>query len=95
MRVYDKDFKEEAIKLSNEIGNKAAAEKLGIPETTLYTWKTRTKQYGEIAFVGSGHKRVDPKTADMKAMEKKIKELEDVNDILKRALGFFAVSQKK
>ena len=95
MRVYDKEFKEEAIKLSHEIGNKAASEQLGIPETTLYTWRSRTKQYGAIAFVGSGHKRLDPKTAEIKAYEKRIKELEAANDILKRALGFFAESQKR
>lgn len=95
MRVYDKEFKEEAIKLSYELGLKAAAEQLGIPGTTLYTWRNRTKQYGSIAFVGSGNKRIDPKTAEVRAMEKKIKELEAANDILKRALGFFAGSQKK
>lgn len=55
--------------------------------------ENRTKKYGEIAFVGSGNKRVDPKTAEIRIMQKKIKEL--ANDILKRALGFFAESQKK
>lgn len=95
MRGYDKDFKEEAIKLSYEIGAKAAADKLGIPVTTLSSWRSRNNQYGEIAFVGSGHKRIDPKMAEIRKMEKKIKELETANDILKRALGFFAESQKK
>ena len=95
MREYDKDFKQEAIKLSYEIGPTPAADKLGIPVTTLYTWRKDAKRYGEIAFVGSGHKRIDPHTAELKAMEKKIKELEAANDILKSALGFFAKSQKK
>ena len=95
MRVYEKEFKEEAIKLSYEIGNKAASEQLGIPSTTLYTWRSRIRQHGSIAFVGSVNKRVEPKTAEIKAMQKKIKELEAANDILKRALGFFAESQKK
>lgn len=95
MRGYDKEFKEEAIKLSYEIGNRAAAEQLGIPETTLYTWRSRLKQYDAIAFVGSGNKRMDPKTAEIRTMEKKIKELEAANDILKKALAFFAQSQKK
>lgn len=95
MRVYDKEFKEEAVKLSHDIGTKAASEQLGIPITTLYTWKSQIKQHGLIAFVGSGHKRIDPKTVEIKAMEKKIKELEAANDILKKALGFFAESQKK
>lgn len=95
MRVYDKEFKEEAVKLSNDIGNKAASDQLGIPVTTLYTWKSQIKQHGSIAFVGSGHKRIDPKMAEVKALEKKIKELEAANDILKKALGFFAESQKR
>jgi transposase len=95
MREYDKDFKQEALKLSYEIGPTAAAEKLGIPITTLYTWRNHSKQYGGIAFVGSGHKRIDPKTVEVRALEKKIKELEAANDILKSALGFFARSQKK
>lgn len=95
MRVYDKEFKEEAIKLSYELGIRAAAEQLGVPGTTLYTWRNRSHQYGAIAFVGSGNKRIDPKTAEVRVMEKKIKELEAANDILKRALGFFAGSQKK
>jgi transposase len=54
MRVYDKEFKEEAIKLSYEIGNKVASKQLGIPVTTLYTWRSRHNQYGTIAFLGSG-----------------------------------------
>jgi transposase len=95
MRDYDNDFKEEVIKLSYEIGPKEAVGKLGIPGTTLYTWKNRTKKYGAIAFIGSGNKRLDPKTAEIREMEKKIKELEVANDILIRALVFFAESQKK
>jgi transposase len=95
MRVYDKEFKEEAIKLSCEIGPKAASDQLGIPVTTLYSWRTQIKQYGSIAFVGSGNPRLDPKIAEIKGLEKKIKELEVTNDILKKALAFFAESQKK
>lgn len=47
--------------MSNEIGNKPASEQLGIPVTTLYTWKSQIKQHGPIAFVGSGNKRIDPR----------------------------------
>lgn len=35
MRGYDKGFKEEAIKLSYEVGIRAAAEQLGVPGTTV------------------------------------------------------------
>ncbi|MHB1406159.1 MAG: transposase, partial [Desulfitobacteriaceae bacterium] len=78
MRDYDKDFKEEAIKLSYEIGPTKASDQLGVP--TLYTWRSKLKKHGDLAFVGSGHQRLDPKTAQVKALEKKIKELESAND---------------
>mgnify|MGYP001058145925 CR=1 FL=1 len=95
MRDYDKEFREEAIKLSYEVGPTKASDQLGIPLTTLYTWRNKLKKHGGLAFVGSGHQRIDPQTAQVKALEKKIKELESANDILKKALGFFAESQKK
>ncbi|MCI0184438.1 transposase [Sulfoacidibacillus ferrooxidans] len=95
MRVYDKEFKEEAIKLSYEVGPTVASNQLGIPSTTLYTWRSQSKQHGSLAFVGSGHPRIDPKTAELKGLEKKIRELESANDILKKALAFFAESQKR
>lgn len=37
MATYSKEFKEEAIRLSDEIGNKKAAAQLGIP---YYSWQT-------------------------------------------------------
>lgn len=95
MRVYDKQFKEEALKLSNEIGLKSTSDQLGVPVTTLSSWRASFKKHGNIAFVGSGHQRIDPKTAEVRTLEKKIRELESANDILKKALAFFAESQKK
>jgi transposase InsO family protein len=55
MRRYDKAFKEEAIRLSDEIGLKKAAEQLGIPYFTLQGWRKQKSQHGDRAFVGSGH----------------------------------------
>ncbi len=37
-RQYDEEFKKQTVKLAMEIGNKAAAEELGIPKGTLGTW---------------------------------------------------------
>ena len=71
MRVYNKEFKEEAVKLSYEVGPTAASAQLGIPPTTLYTWRSQSKQHGSLAFVGSGHQRIDPKTAELKGLEKR------------------------
>ena len=51
-KQYDEEFKKQAIKLAKEIGNKAAADELGIPKGTLGTWLHKAKQ-GEID-TGSG-----------------------------------------
>ena len=94
---YDKTFKEEAIKLSDEIGVKAAAAQLGIPYYTLAGWRNSTKKYGSNAMVGSGHKRMsaNEKEQRIRELEKENSELRRSNEILKDALGFFASSRKK
>ena len=42
MATYSKEFKEEAIRLSDEIGNKKAVAPLGIPYYTLADWRNRS-----------------------------------------------------
>ena len=68
---YDKTFKEEAVRLSDEIGPKKAAEQLGIPYHTLSYWRRTKSCYGQQAFPGSGKARI-PK----EAAEQRIRELE-------------------
>ena len=41
MKHYSKEFKEEALKLSDEIGVKKAAQQLGIAYYTLADWRSR------------------------------------------------------
>ncbi len=38
MRKYNKEFKEEAVKLSDEVGTKQAAAQLGVAYYTLSAW---------------------------------------------------------
>ena len=56
---------------------------------------SREREYGAQAHVGSGRKRLNAGGDEMARMAKRIKELEKANQILKDALGFFAVSQKR
>ena len=92
MTKYSKEFKKEAIRLSDEIGNKKAAAQLGIPYYTLADWRNHSK-----------HKPKEP-GAELNEMEMKIRyrelerenaELRQANEILKDALGFFAKDRKK
>ncbi|GGG16334.1 transposase [Paenibacillus abyssi] len=54
MKRYDKAFKEEAVRLSDEIGPKKAAEQLGVAYHTLQDWRKRRTLHGEGAHIGSG-----------------------------------------
>jgi transposase len=96
MSTYDKQFKEEAVKLSDEIGAKKAANQLGIPYYTLAEWRSRRKQHGDMAHIGSGHAYSDAgKTQREIELERENSELRRANEILKDALGFFAKDRKK
>ena len=97
MTTYEKSFKEEAVKLSDEIGIKKAAQQLGIPYYTLADWRHRQNIHGSQAHEGSGHKRMsgDEKDQRIRELEKQNAELQRANEILQEALGFFAKNRKK
>ena len=94
---YDNSFKLEALKLSDEIGVRRAAEQLGIPYYTLADWRNIRKSVGESAFVGSGNRRepLDEKERRIQELENELRETKRANEILKDALGFFAESRRK
>jgi transposase len=96
MKNYDKQFKEEAVRLSDEVGVKNAAEQLGVSYYTLVDWRSRRKQYGEKAYVGSGRSYSDPNMSPRELeLERENAELRRANEILKDALGFFAKDRKR
>lgn len=95
MRKYDKEFKEEAVKLSDEVGVKQAAAQLGISYYSLAEWRQNEKAYGDHAFVGSGIRRDAPLSENERQLMKQVRELQKANEILKDALGFFAKDRKK
>lgn len=102
-KQYDEEFKKQAVKLAKEIGNKAAAEELGIPKGTLGTW-LRRERAGKID-TGTGTRSPDESlnpaqqlqeaNKRIKELEKKNRELEELNEFLEEASAFFAASRRK
>ena len=91
MATYSKEFKEEAIRLSNEIGNKKAASQLGIPYYTLADWRNNSKHPKKEAVTLSEEEL----RIRNRELERENAELREANNILKDALGFFAKDRKK
>ena len=88
MQRYSREFREEAISLSDEIGPTKAAQQLGINYATLIDWRKKRKTKPE-----KEKSTAEPKTVE--ELQKEIAELKKANDILKDALGFFALDRKK
>nr|WP_267894264.1 transposase [Staphylococcus chromogenes] len=92
-RKYDHSFKMEAIQLV-ESGRKATevSRDLDIPIQTLTKWLSVYRKEGEKGFVGSG--RRTPKKQSEVDLQKRLKELEEENKILKKTMHIFAKDQK-
>ena len=102
-KVYDLEYKVQAIKLANEIGQAKAAAELGISKNTIYTW-IRKVRLGQLDLGEGMH---TPKSAmtlneeivqlrqQVKVQEKEIRRLKKENDFLEEASAFFAASRLK
>lgn len=89
---YSKEFKEEALKLSDEIGLKKAALQLGIQYYTLSEWRKNRKAAAEVARPALTDAELRIRNNEL---ERENAELKRANDILKDALGFFAKDRRK
>ena len=83
---YTKEFKEEALKLSDEIGVRKTAEQLGLKYNTL---KHRKEEEARP------RPSEDEQARRIRELEQELAEVKRANDILKDALGFFAKDRKK
>lgn len=93
MAKYSREFKEEALKLSDEIGVKKAASQLGIPYYTLADWRNRTRD--QIMMQPKKEVSMTEQEIRIRELEHENAELRSANEILKDALGFFAKDRKK
>jgi len=91
---YDKQFKLYAAKMVVEDGRKIAevARELDLVEQTLSKWVAKYKEDQEDSFVGSGN--LKPKDKAEYEKDKQIRDLEEENAILKKAMGFFTKRPK-
>ena len=89
-----KEFKEEALKLSDEIGLKKAAQQLGIQYYTLSDWRTKRNAAAKAKKYQMTDDEAKLRITELER-ENENAELRKANDILKDALGFFAKDRKK
>ena len=93
-RKYDRAFKIEAVKLVTERGTSVAeaARNLGIHENLLHKWKNKYLEDATDAFPGKG--RLKPQDEELRRLRKKLADVEEERDILKKALAIFSKEPK-
>ena len=90
MKHYSKEFKEEALKLSDEIGVKKAAQQLGIAYYTLADWRSIRRNAPPAKPLSA-----EEQTIRIRELERYNADLRTSNDILKDSLGFFSKDRNK
>ena len=88
--TYSKEFKQQAIKLSDEIGTQKASEQLGLSYFTLGGWRKKENRKQIM-----NEKTTAPLTEREKKLMKEIEELREANNILKDAFYFFVNDRKR
>ncbi|WP_296663316.1 transposase [Treponema sp. UBA753] len=89
---YSKEFKEQAIKLSDEIGVNPACAQLGLVYATLADWR---KSYNRERILKQKTSEDDPPTEREKKLMKENADLREANNILKDAFRFFVNDRKQ
>jgi transposase len=90
-RKYSLEFKEQAVKLANELGSiRAAAKQLGVSDGNIHGWMRKFGKSGKL--LASPNETPE---AEMNRLRKENEELKKVNYILKRAAAFFSQDHLK
>ncbi|WP_422139871.1 transposase [Endozoicomonas sp. ALC020] len=92
---YSQEFKLKAGKLFTEQAQSptAVARSLGICATNLRRWVRLSEEKKELAFPGKGHQALTTEQQRIKELEAENKQLKMEQEILKKAMAFFAKDQ--
>ena len=92
-KVYNREFKENAVKLSYERDNLSQfARELGISVKQLYSWRSQYKLKGSESFPGNGNTAVSEDAKALAQIKKEYARLQQEHEILKKAMGIISRS---
>lgn len=92
-RQYTDEFKLEAVRLAESVGGNQAAQRLGIPDSSLWNW-IRLSRAGKLVAGESGATPVKQSAAELEAENARLRrELANTKldlEIVKKAAAYFA-----
>ena len=96
-KQYTEAFRREAVRLADQRGRTATdvAQELGLHVGQIYNWRTQFNKLSKHQFTvaeGTNHAKAEP--AEVRRLKKRIAELEQERDFLKKATAYFAKTDK-
>ena len=87
---FTRDFKIEAVRLSQEPGRSvvSVARDLDIHSNTLTKWRGEYLKHADDAFPGKGH--LHSKDEEIRQLRRKLADVTEERDILKKAVAIFS-----
>lgn len=96
-RSYSKEFKLQAVAMTNENDGKTIAEiadDLGIEYAMLRHWRVKYNNAGESGFPGHGNQNLTPEEAEIQRLKMELEIAKEERDILKKAVAIFSKKPK-
>ena len=92
-RIYSREFKLEAVRLSERSDKTVAqiARDLGVPERVLYRWRHELRQQAERAFPGKGHQ--SELEEENRRLRRELELAKQEREVLKKAVAIFSRGQ--
>jgi transposase len=92
-KSYNEAFRREAVRLSEQPGRNATevARELGIHPGQIYNWRTQFNKLSKRQFtVADGTNYAKAESDEVRRLKKRVAELEQERDFLKKATAYFA-----
>lgn len=86
--TYSEEFKNDALRLAEQIGTTKASIQLNVPVKRLYYWQRKKRITSKT--LPKGLKPGETLEEGFRRLEKELAEQHEVTDILRRAMGFLA-----
>ena len=96
-KSYNEAFRREAVRLSEQPGRNATevARELGIHPGQIYNWRTQFNKLSKAQFTKTeGTNFAKAESEEVRRLKKRIAELEQERDFLKKATVYFAKADK-
>ena len=96
-KAYPESFRREAVRLADQPDRTAAdvARELGIHVGQIYNWRTQFNKLSKALFtVADGTNYSVEEKAEIRKLKKRVAELEQERDFLKKATAYFAKADK-